>query len=158
MGSESETSQRTIATIGSALRNMHTKMRELIKDLDREALNWNPHPEANSIAVLVNHTLGSERELLAAVRGVTVTRDRPSEFVADAGEEELVEMLDRADAWLAEQADGMTAADLLAERPRGNESPQLGLAWLLISYGHAREHLAHMELTKQLVTHHRQGC
>lgn len=157
-GSESETAERTIATIQRGLRNMHTKMRDLIKDLDRDALNWKPHPEANSIAVLIKHTLGSERMLLGAVRGVIVPRDRPSEFESDADQDELAEMLDRADSWLAEQTDGMTEADLLAERRRPDESAQPGLVWLLIAYGHAREHMAHLELTRQLVTHHRQGC
>lgn len=151
MRPELDTSERTIAIVQRGLRNMHTKMRDLIKDLDRDALNWKPHPEANSLAVLMAHLLGSERELLGAVRGVQVPRDRDSEFASEADLDDLVKMLDRADAWLSEQTDDMTGADLLAERPRGNDKPQVGLYWFLIAYGHAREHLAHMELTKQLL-------
>ena len=151
MGSELDTSERTIAIVQRSLRNMHTKMRDLIKGLDRDALSWKPHPEANSIAVLITHTLLSERELLGAVRGVTVRRDRPSEFVSEADQGQLLEMLDQADAWLSEQTENMSGMDLLAERPRSDDSSQLGLVWLLIAYGHAREHLAHMELTKQLL-------
>jgi DinB superfamily len=151
MGSESDTSERTIAIVQRGLRSMHTKMRDLIKGLDRDALNWKPHPEANSVAVLITHTLRSERELIGAVRGVIVGRDRPSEFVSEADQDELLKMVDEADAWLAEQTDGMTGADLQAERPRANDKPQLGLVWLLIAYGHGREHLAHLELTRQLL-------
>ena len=151
MRSELDTSERTIAIVQRALRNMHTKMRELIKGLDRDALSWKPHSEANSIAVLITHTLLSERELLGAVRGVKVQRDRPSEFVSEADQDQLLEMLDQADAWLSQQTETMSGRDLLAERPRSDDSSQLGLVWLLISYGHAREHMAHMELTKQLL-------
>jgi hypothetical protein len=35
-------------------------------------------------------------------------------------------------------------------RPRGDRPPKLGLEWLVSNYGHAREHLAQIELTKQL--------
>ena len=35
-------------------------------------------------------------------------------------------------------------------RPRGDRPPRAGLVWLFENYGHAREHLAQMELTKQL--------
>jgi hypothetical protein len=44
----------------------------------------------------------------------------------------------------------MTADDLAAIRPRGDRPPQTGLYWLLSNYGHAREHLAHIQLTKQI--------
>ena len=110
-------------TIRAGFQDVHDKFREIVGGLDREALNWKPHPDANSIAVLVTHTLGSEREMLAAVRGVIVDRDRPSEFVAE---------------------------DLTSARPRGDRPPRPGLEWLVTNYGHAREHLAQIELTRQL--------
>jgi len=140
----------TIETIREGFREVHANIRKVIDGLDEEALNWKPHPEANSIAVLITHTLGSERELLAAVRGVRVPRDRPSEFVAEADAKSLAEMLDQADAWLDEQTNGMSQADLEAERPRGDFPPRRGAVWLVTNYGHAREHLAQMDLTKQL--------
>lgn len=147
---DQDSSQLLIATIPEALRGMHKKMRAVVVGLDRDALNWKPHPDASSIAVLITHTLESERELLGAVRGVKVPRNRPSEFLVHKDRDELLEMIDRADAWLVEQTDGMSDADLLAPRPRGEDAPQPGLYWLLTNYGHAREHLAQMELTRQL--------
>ena len=45
---------------------------------------------------------------------------------------------------------GVAGLYLSADRPRGDRPPQPGLVWLLTNYGHAREHLAQMELTKQL--------
>jgi hypothetical protein len=44
----------------------------------------------------------------------------------------------------------ITAEDLAAERPRADRPAETGLHWLLTNYGHAREHLAHIQLTKQL--------
>ena len=140
----------TTAAVRDAFHSVHDNVRALIQGLDDDALNWKPHPEANSIAVLVTHTLGSEREMLAAVRGIKIPRDRPSEFVVAANARELVALLDQADAWLDEQVASMRAEDLSADRPRGDRPRQPGLVWLLTNYGHAREHLAQMELTKQL--------
>ena len=35
-------------------------------------------------------------------------------------------------------------------RPRGDNPPRPGIEWLITNYGHAREHLAQIQLTKQL--------
>jgi len=142
---------RTVAdTIGSLFREVHQGIREQVEGLDREALNWKPHPDANSVAVLVVHTLGSEREMIRAVRSLSTERDRPAEFTAEADAADLVALLDRADSELDEHVGAITAADLTEMRPRGDRPPRPGLAWLLSNYGHAREHLAQVELTKQL--------
>ena len=45
----------------------------------------------------------------------------------------------------------ITAEDLEAARPRRTSPPETGLHWLVTNYGHAREHLAHIQLTKQLL-------
>ena len=138
------------STVGTGLRDVHDKLREITSGMDAEALNWKPHPEANSIAVLVTHTLGSEREMLAAVRGVTVARDRPSEFRAEANAGDLAALIDRADAELVDHIRAITPEDLTTPRPRGDRPPRPGLDWLVTNYGHAREHLAQVELTRQL--------
>jgi hypothetical protein len=142
---------RTVAdTIGSLFRSLHQDIRERLGGLDDEELNWRPLPEANSIAVLVVHTLGSEREMLRAVRRLATERDRPAEFMAQASAADLLALLDLADReWDAHGA-ALTADDLTELRPRGDRPPKPGLEWLLTNYGHAREHLAQIDLTKQL--------
>ena len=144
------TAELTMRAVRDAFHEVHDNIRKLIQGLDAENLNWKPHPEANSIAVLVTHTLGSEREMLAAVRSVRIPRDRASEFTVEAVGDQLNTLLDQADVWLDDQVAAMSAEDLTADRPRGDRPPQPGLVWLLTNYGHAREHLAQMELTKQL--------
>ena len=142
---------KTIAsTVGVLYHSVHERMREHVRGMDRGTLNWKPLPLANSIAVLVVHTLGSEREAIHAVRAVTTERDRSSEFKAELEADELLALLDQADREVDEQLGGLTAADLTETRPRGDRPPRPGLEWLVSNYGHAREHLAQIELTKQL--------
>jgi hypothetical protein len=146
-----EKSARTVAKTARALfRSVHDKLREEVRDLDHGTLNWRPLPKANSVAVLVVHTLGSEREMIRAIRAISTDRDRPAEFRAESDAAELLELLDQADRELDEHLDALTAEDLMAARPRGENPPRPGIEWLLSNYGHAREHLAQIDLTKQL--------
>jgi hypothetical protein len=146
-----EAGARTIAnTVGALFREVHDKLRAQVRDMDRGTLNWKPLPLANSIAVLIVHTLGAERDMIRAVRSLTTERDRESEFRAEAEAADLLGFLDQADRELDEHLGAMTAADLTELRPRGDRPPRPGLEWLLLNYGHAREHLAQVELTKQL--------
>jgi hypothetical protein len=146
-----ETSARTVAeTVRALFHSVHEHLREQVRDIDHGTLNWKPLPKANSIAVLVTHTLGSEREMIRAVRAIPTHRDRPAEFRAESDAGELLALLDQADRELDEHVDALTAEDLTAARPRGENPPRPGIEWLLSNYGHAREHLAQIELTKQL--------
>jgi hypothetical protein len=137
-------------TVAALYHSVHDGMREQVRGLDHGTLNWSPLPKANSIAVLVTHTLGSEREMIRALRRITSDRDRDSEFRAESDAADLLAMLDQADRELDEHIAALTAADLTEDRPRGDRPPRPGIEWLLGNYGHAREHLAQIELTKQL--------
>ena len=148
-----------VATVIELYRAVHAQMREDVRDLDPEALNWAPAPEANSIAVLIVHTVGSEAEVLRTVRAVAGERDRDAEFRVQADTAaDLTRRLDAADALLDELGAGISRDDLGALRPRGDRPPQTGLYWLVSNYGHAREHLAHLQLTKQLYEARRAGA
>ena len=129
---------------------LHEGFREQVVGLDHGTLNWRPLPKANSIAVLVTHSLGSEREMLHSVRSVITERDRDSEFRVEAEAADLLALLDQADREVDELLGGLTAGDLTEDRPRGDNEPKPGLYWLISNYGHAREHLAQIQLTKQL--------
>ena len=140
-----------VEKIAEQFQVVHGHLRDHVRDLSVEELNWKPAPEANSIAVLVVHTLGSEAEVLRVVADVPNVRDRDAEFlvtVSDAGD--LLREIDQADSYLEAMAPRITTEHLAAERPRGERGPESGLHWLVTNYGHAREHLAHIELTKQL--------
>lgn len=137
-------------TLRGLLGSVHDRFREQVGGLDRGALNWRPLPQANSIAVLIAHTLGSEREMIRAVRAMATERDRDAEFRVELEAADLLEMIGQADKDLDEHLLALTPADLTEMRPRGDRPPQPGLVWLLGNYGHEREHLAQAELTRQL--------
>jgi hypothetical protein len=146
-----EESARTVArTVAALYREVHDQMREQVRGMDHGTLNWSPLPKANSIAVLVTHSLGSEREMIRALRQIASDRDRDSEFRVEAEAADLLALLDRADRELDEHVASLTPADLTELRPRGDRPPRPGIEWLVSNYGHAREHVAQMQLTKQL--------
>src|SRR2546426_11761713 len=143
-----------VRTLASTFRGLfhvlHEGFRKQVRGLDHGTLNWRPLPKANSIAVLVTHSLGSEREMIRAVRSLPSDRDRDSEFRVEADAAELLALADQADREVDEHMAGLTAEDLIQDRPRKDSDPKPGLIWLISNYGHAREHLAQIELTKQL--------
>ncbi len=136
--------------VGTLYRDMHENLRKQVRGQDDGTLNWRPLPKANSLAVLVTHILGSELEMMRAVRSMPTDRDRDAEFRAEAGAERLLEMIDAADHEMGELIAQLTSADMTGLRPRGDRPPRPGIEWIISNYGHAREHLAQMELTKQL--------
>lgn len=140
-----------VAKITEQFKVVHDELRREVRGMDTGSLNWKPAPETNSIAVLVVHTLGSEAEVFRIVANVPSVRDREAEFQVAESEADLLAKLDEADALLDELAAQITAEDLEATRPRRQNPPETGLHWLVTNYGHAREHLAHIQLTRQLL-------
>jgi hypothetical protein len=140
-----------IAKITEQFKAVHDDLRKEVRGMDTESLNWKPAPETNSVAVLVVHTLGSEAEVYRIVAKVPSDRDRPAEFRVAENEADLLAKLDEADALIDDLAGRISAEELEAIYARGDRTPQTGLHWLLTNYGHAREHLAHIQLTKQLL-------
>ena len=57
-----------VAKIAEQFRVVHGHLRDEVRELSVEELNWKPAPDTNSIAVLVVHTLGSERRCFASPR------------------------------------------------------------------------------------------
>jgi uncharacterized damage-inducible protein DinB len=133
-------------------RSVHQQMREELTDLEDEALHWTPGPQTNSICTLVVHLLGSEAEMLRSALGLPHNRQRDAEFATqDLSCEDLLRLLDTADSDLESLGSRLTEQDLQTLRMRpGKPSPQPGWFWLVRNYGHVREHLAHLQLTKQL--------
>lgn len=150
----SETSDADLlkATIIEMYHALHEQLRQEIEGLGTEALNWAPGPDTNSIGTLVVHMLGNEEEVFRSIRGLPSDRVRDAEFASRTHiREELLALIQAAEGRLAELAGGISADDLHALRTRPvRPDPAPGLYWLLRGYGHAREHLAHLQLTKQL--------
>jgi hypothetical protein len=125
--------------------------RETIRGMDQEALNWRPGPEASTAAILVTHIAGSEGELLRTIRNLPSDRNRDTEFQLTAeSDAELLAKLDQMEALVDELTPDITAEDLESVRTRRDGRSGTGLYWLLQDVAHQREHLGHLQLTKQL--------
>jgi hypothetical protein len=140
-----------VETIADGYRAVHQQLRDRLTDAEDAALAWTPAPETNPVSVLVVHTLGSEAEVWRLAAAIPASRDRAAEFVPQSvSRQHLLARLDAAAALLAGLAPRITPQDLEAMRERPDRSPHTALHWLITNYGHAREHLAHVELTLQL--------
>jgi hypothetical protein len=143
-----------VSTVLRLFEQLHDQVGQEIADLDDLALNWRPTRGANSIAIIITHLLGSEAETLRCVAGLPCSRQRDSEFsgprrtAADVADE-----LGAADRLLAELRPRITSDRLetLVSLPTlPAEERRSGLTWLVGSYGHAREHVGQIQLTRQL--------
>ncbi len=133
---------------------IHGRVRDEVEGLDRDALNWVPTAGANSIATIVTHLIGSESETLRCVAGLPTERDREVEFAGkEVSGSEVLALLDAADALIGEAKPCIDATRLqesIALPTLPAEEVRSGLTWLVGNYGHACEHLGHIQLTKQL--------
>jgi len=148
-------SRPTAASVAVALfRQVHDQVREELAEADDELVNYIPALGSNSIATIVAHLTGSEAETLRCVAGVTCDRDRPGEFTR--GPEPLaavLKYLDEADKLLDELSPAFVEDRLVAETSLPTlpaEELRPGITWLFGNYGHAREHVGHIQLTRQL--------
>jgi hypothetical protein len=140
-------------TILALFHRMHRDLRQELGGLDEETLHWVPTEGANSIATIVRHLVGSEAETLRSVAGVGSVRDRDAEFTAARpAMSDVVGLIDAADDLITELAARIDDAHLGAEisLPTLPAECRSGLAWLVGNYGHAREHVGQIQLTKQL--------
>jgi hypothetical protein len=130
------------------------RMIECIGGVGEAELSWRPPAEgANSLGVLVVHTLGNvEENLLGTLCGLEVRRDREAEF----------RVVEATCAWLEERWQtlrieidtALAALDDLALN-RCHEHPRRGTVTgrevLLVAARHAAEHLGQAELTRDLL-------
>ncbi|MCC6629429.1 MAG: DinB family protein [Chloroflexi bacterium] len=145
----------TVAIFLAGYREVHQRLRAELDALDPALVHVSPAPEANSIAVLVLHTLGSAGDVLRVVAGLPSTRDRTVEFSVTAADLDLAGLrarLDDADRLLDETFQRITAERLQMTLERPPRPPRTGLGWLVNNHGHCWEHVAHLELTRQLLT------
>jgi hypothetical protein len=137
------------------LRQLHDEFRMLVSRCDEATLNAVPCPGANSIATIITHVVGSEAETLRSIAGVPAERDRDAEFRRGTQSvESVLQLLDEADELVAALGPALTTSHLdapiaLPTLPASDTRP--GITWLIGNLGHAREHLGHASLTKQLL-------
>ena len=142
------------STMLTLFRQVHDQIREEIEGLDDPGLNWTPEPGANSVATIITHIVGSEAETLRTVAGIADHRDRDGEFLHPLRSlAQVSDALDQADRLIAEIRPQINSRRLRARMSLPTLPPderRSGLTWLVGNYGHAREHVGQIQLTKQL--------
>lgn len=137
-------------TVRQILHEGHDAMREIVADLDGDALGWRPGRDTNSIAVLVAHSLDAERFLVATAADVEIERDREAQFrVEVTGPDLLLALIDQQEPEIDALLDRVTAANLTAGISRPGRT-HAGAWWLLHALEHTREHVGQAALTRQL--------
>jgi hypothetical protein len=143
-----------VSTVLALFDQLHDQVRQEIAGLDDLAVNWTPTRGTNSIATIVTHLVGSEAETLRGVAGLPSSRHRPGEFGGERRTAaEVIEELAGSDRLIAELRPRLTSdrLDTLLSLPTlPADQRRSGLTWLAGNYGHAREHVGHIQLTKQL--------
>jgi uncharacterized damage-inducible protein DinB len=148
--------------ITAARENLTTALDDLrpaIEGAPAEAVNWRPGgDDTNSMAVLGVHVMNSTRMWLSVATGAPLPdRDRDSEFVATVPDAAaLLAIINRFAGDCHRLLEGATAVDWSAlrqtqPRPRPGASEEVTAAFALVhAFGHLREHLGQMMLTRQL--------
>ncbi len=142
------------STVLILFRQVHDQIREEIEGLDEAGLNWAPGPGTNSVATIVTHVIGSEAETIRSVVGIDEPRDRDAEFShpwqTPADVTSALEQADLLIATLGPQIDSDRLRARVSLPTLPPEEERSGLTWLVGNYGHAREHVGQIQLTKQL--------
>jgi uncharacterized damage-inducible protein DinB len=121
--------------------------------LDPDGLHWRPPaPGANSVAILVHHTLSNaEGNLLGTLAGEDVKRDREAEFAEGEGTgADLVDEWRILRARFERSLRGVDAAEMERQRPHPRRGSVNGREVLIVVARHAAEHMGQAELTRDL--------
>ena len=129
-------------------------VRDFVREIGDEGIIWSPDvPDTNSVAVLVTHMFGSETEVTQEfVGGITVSRDRESEFASPLPTvRELVDLIDRVGARtrdvLSKETGTTLGRQVRTREPGEMKTARSSLIGVLM---HEAEHVGHMRLTVQL--------
>jgi len=138
------------------LEELHDGMIELVTPMDEESLNWRPAmPDANSIAVLVRHVIGSISAWCSRALGEPFERDRDAEFRSHDTATSLVEALEESRVTVRELFARLDPLDPGIERTvtrrQGTEEVPVTVGWCVAhAVGHAGEHWGQIQLNRDL--------
>jgi len=130
-----------------------TRLLACLDGLEETALNWRPLPNANSLYVLATHIIGNiEETVLGLICGQTVVRNRDAEFSALGHNAAALQAhWLQLEAQISRQLAQLTPTDLDREQLHPRRGPLTGWEILIVVARHAAEHLAHAELTRDLL-------
>lgn len=134
------------------LSDLHHDLAAAVEGLPVEALDWQPGPETNSLAVLLTHTAGAERYWIGEVAGEEAAdRVRAEEFEVDGRTaEELVALLNRALAHSRSVLSRLSIHNLAEARVASMQGRSVTVSWALLhALEHTAVHLGHAQINRQ---------
>lgn len=135
------------------LQSLHHDISATIAGLSQEALDWQPSPSMNSMAVLVVHTAGAERYWIGDVAGQDPSgRVRSEEFKTRGLDgDELQERLEVALAHSYGVLQQLTVEELDVPRQSWRDGETYSTAWALAhALEHTAVHLGHIQIGREL--------
>jgi len=143
-----------IKDIIAVFAGVKNEIKEIIKGLPGEALNWKPlENDVNSIYVMISHICGAEVEWIQdTIGGIRVDRDRDQEFIASGkNNTELLDLLDKTQQGTSDVLSKETILSLTRLVQRYPDKPKTTAFISIINcLRHISEHIGQLELTKQL--------
>jgi uncharacterized damage-inducible protein DinB len=131
----------------------YSLLAKTLEGLPREALDWVPGQDMNSLCVLVVHTAGAERYWVGNVAmGESSGRDRAAEFSAKGWDEDaLKKRLDETLAYTRQAVARLTLEDLDKPCISPRDGRQTTIGWALMhALEHTSLHLGYAQITRQL--------
>jgi len=134
------------------LQRCHADIIQAVEGLPPAALDWVPGPEMNSISILINHIIGSEKYMIGDIAAQEPSnRNREAEFQAHGMELDVLKkrLADNLE-YARTVVEKMSLQDLESKHalPSGREYT---VAWgLLHGLEHATLHLGQIQITRQL--------
>lgn len=134
-------------------------LRDALDGLPGDALEWRPAPSANPVSVLVTHSLTATDFWLACAAGKGPSREeylgerRPGSFEErPSSVATLAAAVDQFSAALEALFEGAGEAELAAHMPwkADNGRNMTGAECIVHAVGHLREHVGHVQLTRDL--------
>lgn len=135
------------------LEKLHAEIDQVLEVLPQAALDWKPGPDMNSIAVLVVHLAGAERYWIGdVVMGDPSNRRREQEFqTVGWSRQALSDRLSDVGAYIQNQLAGLRLQDLDDTRVSPRDGSECRVGWALLhALEHTAQHLAHIQITRQL--------
>jgi uncharacterized damage-inducible protein DinB len=137
----------------SRLERLHENCSQSIEDLSVEALDWQPGPGMNSIAVLITHLAGAERYWIGDIVGRDSSgRVRAEEFQTQGLD--AATLLERLSGTLAHSRgvlEQLEMSDLSSLRTSPMHEGDFTVGWALAhALEHSALHTGHIEITRQL--------
>ena len=135
------------------LDELHMDCMRAIDGLPREALDWVPGLNMNSLCVLIVHLTGAERYWLGDVVGQDRSdRDRESEFLAcELDESTLKARLSESMTYARDLLETLTVEDLGSNRTSPRDGRTFTVAWSIFhALEHTAIHVGHIQILRQL--------